>query len=52
MLKQLANAVTTFTDIHLQQDAANEAKLAAVEEPKKVEDLFLGLKYHQLLNLL
>ena len=52
MLKQLANAVTTFTDIHLQRDAANEAKLEAANEPKKVEDLFQGSKYRRLLNIL
>lgn len=30
MLKQLANTVTTFTDIHLQRDAANEEKTSCI----------------------
>lgn len=45
MLKEMINVITSFKNNHLEQNEANERKLEAKQEDKKIETFFGGSKF-------
>ena len=52
LLVDLANTITTFSNVHLEQNVVNERKQEAELEDKNIETLLSGSKRTQLKNII